>query len=171
MGFGFVTGIRPCRNSDWAAILAIVNAAAEAYRGLIPADQWREPYMSREELEREVTSGVMFWGCEEDCMLIGVMGLQTMRDVDLIRHAYVLPGSQRHGIGSALLNHLESFSNRRKLVGTWQAASWAIRFYQRHGFEMVAPTRKDLLLKTYWNVPDRQIETSVVLANPRLEEI
>src|SRR5262245_55712386 len=155
--------IRPCRDDERAAILAVVNAAAEAYRGVIPADRWHEPYMTRDELDRELAAGVVFWGHEQAAALMGVMGLQPVRDVDVIRHAYVLPGSQRRGIGGALLAHLRQSSTRRMLVGTWAAADWAIRFYRRHGFEQVAPARKAVLLKTYWNVPDRQIETSVVL--------
>ncbi len=146
--------------------VAIVNAAAEAYRGVIPADRWHEPYMPGDELDREIAAGVVFWGHEEDGMLVGV----TVRDVDLIRHAYVLPGSQRRGIGGALLGRLRRLSTRRMLVGTWAAADWAIRFYRRHGFESVSPARKAVLLKTYWRVPDRQIETSVVLANPPVDE-
>ena len=165
-----MTSIRPCRDDDRAAILAIVNAAAEAYRGVIPADRWHEPYMPWEELASEIAAGVAFWGYEEDGRLAGVMGFQSVRDVDLIRHAYVLPSSQRRGIGGALLGHLRQLSTRRILVGTWEAADWAIRFYQRHGFELVAPARKAVLLKAYWNIPDRQIEVSVVLASPPVDE-
>jgi GNAT superfamily N-acetyltransferase len=161
-----MTSIRPCRDNDRAAILAIVNAAAEAYRGVIPDDRWHEPYMPQDELDREIAAGVSFWGYEEGGRLGGVMGLQSVRDVDLIRHAYVLPSSQRRGIGSALLEHLRQVSTRPMLVGTWEAADWAIRFYRRHGFELVTPARKVVLLKTYWNVPDRQIEVSVVLTSP-----
>jgi GNAT superfamily N-acetyltransferase len=167
---GFMTSIRPCRDDDRAAILAIVNAAAEAYRGVIPADRWHEPYMPWDELGGEIAAGVAFWGYEEDGRLAGVMGFQSVRDVDLIRHAYVLPSSQRRGIGGALLGHLRQLSTRRILVGTWEAADWAIRFYRRHGFELVAPARKAVLLKAYWNVPDRQIEVSVVLASPPVDE-
>jgi len=161
-----MTSIRPCRDDDRAAILAIVNAAAEAYRGVIPADRWHEPYMPWDELGSEIAAGVAFWGYEEDGRLAGVMGFQSVRDVDLIRHAYVLPSSQRRGIGGALLGHLRQLSTRPILVGTWEAADWAIRFYRRHGFELVAPARKAVLLKAYWNIPDRQIEVSVVLASP-----
>jgi len=166
-----MTSIRPCRDDDRAAILAIVNAAAEAYRGVIPADRWHEPYMPWDELGSEIAAGVAFWGYEEDGRLAGVMGFQSVRDVDLIRHAYVLPSSQRRGIGGALLGHLRQLSTRPILVGTWEAADWAIRFYRRHGFELVAPARKALLLKAYWNVPDRQIEVSVVLASPPVDEV
>jgi GNAT superfamily N-acetyltransferase len=158
--------IRACREDDHAAVLAIINAAAEAYRGVIPADRWHDPYMPRAELDSEIAAGVAFWSCEDDGALVGVMGVQPVREVDLIRHAYVLPDRQRHGVGGALLQHLRRLSTRRMLVGTWAAANWAIRFYQRHGFELVSPERKLELLNTYWTVPDRQIETSVVLADP-----
>lgn len=163
-----MTHIRPCREAERSEILAIANAAAEAYRGVIPADRWHEPYMPPGELDGEIAAGVTFWGYERDGTLLGVMGLQTVRDVDLIRHAYVLPSHQRDGIGGALLEHLRSLSARPMLVGTWAAADWAIRFYQRHGFELTSPARKGALLKAYWSIPDRQIETSVVLANPPL---
>jgi GNAT superfamily N-acetyltransferase len=162
----FMTSIRSCHDDDRDAILRIINAAAEAYRDVIPADRWHEPYMPRDELDREMSAGVVFWGHEEDGRLVGVMGLQSVRDVELIRHAYILPGCQRRGIGGALLGHLRHLSAQRILVGTWEAAHWAISFYRRHGFELVAPGYKTVLLKTYWSVPDRQIEVSVVLASP-----
>jgi GNAT superfamily N-acetyltransferase len=156
--------IRRCRDDERTAILAVINAAAEAYRGVIPADRWHEPYMSQSEFDGELAAGVAFWGYEDGGVLVGVMGIQPVRDVDLIRHAYVLPASQHCGVGGALLAHLQGLSTRRMLVGTWADAVWAIRFYQRHGFELVSPENKTLLLKTYWNIPDRQAETSVVLA-------
>jgi GNAT superfamily N-acetyltransferase len=162
--------IRPCRDDERTAILAIVNGAAEAYRGVIPADRWHEPYMDSRELDREIADRVAFWGYEADGALIGIMGIQPVDDVDLIRHAYVLPGSQRHGVGRALLLHLRRLTARRMLVGTWAAADWAIRFYRRNGFELASPERKTALLTTYWNIPDRQIETSVVLAHPPFDE-
>ena len=162
--------IRPCRDDEQPAILAIINAAAAAYRCAIPADRWHEPYMAAGELEREIDQGVVFWGYEADDALIGVMGIQAVGDVDLIRHAYVLPASQRAGVGRELLAHLRLLSTRRMLVGTWAAAEWAIRFYRRNGFEQVSPERKTVLLQTYWTIPDRQIETSVVLASPPLDE-
>ena len=161
-----MTSIRPCGGTDRAAILGIINAAAAAYRGVIPADRWHEPYMHHDELDREIAAGVAFWGHEENGRLTGVMGFQPVRDVELVRHAYILPGSQRRGIGGALLAQLRRLSSRRMLVGTWEAADWAIRFYRRHGFELVTPADKAVLLKTYWNIPERQIETSVVLASP-----
>jgi GNAT superfamily N-acetyltransferase len=162
--------VRPCRDDERAAILAIINRAAEAYRGVIPADRWHEPYMPADELDREIAAGVSFWGYEADGVLMGIMGIQPVRDVDLIRHAYVLPESQRHGVGGALLEHLRGLSGRRMLIGTWAAADWAISFYRRHGFELASPDNKTVLLKTYWTVPDRQIETSVVLGNPPPDE-
>jgi GNAT superfamily N-acetyltransferase len=158
--------IRHCGDDDRDTMLAIINAAAEAYRGVIPADRWHVPYMSSDELNGEMEAGVDFWGHVADGVLVGVMGIQSVRDVDLIRHAYVRPDSQGHGVGGALLRHLQRVSTRPMLVGTWAAAEWAIRFYRRHGFELVSPARESVLLKTYWNIPDRQIETSVVLANP-----
>jgi GNAT superfamily N-acetyltransferase len=161
--------IRPCRDDERPAILAIVNAAAEAYRGVIPADRWHEPYMPADELDAEIAAGVVFWGHEdEDGALAGIMGVQPVRDVDLIRHAYVAPGRQRGGIGGALLEHLLAATIRRVLVGTWAGATWAIAFYERHGFVAVAREQIAPLLRTYWAIPDRQIETSVVLARPPL---
>jgi GNAT superfamily N-acetyltransferase len=155
--------IRPCRDDERGAILAIVNAAARAYRGVIPADRWHEPYMPADELDGEIAAGVRFWGCEDRGALLGVMGVQPKDDIDLIRHAYVAPGSQRRGVGAALLDHVASDAARPLLVGTWAAAEWAIAFYRRHGFELVSPERRTQLLQTYWTIPDRQIETSVVL--------
>jgi len=155
--------IRRCREDEKSTILAIVNAAAEAYRGVIPADRWHDPYMSGEQLARDIAAGIEFWGYELAGTLIGVMGIQPVRDVDLIRHAYVRPGSQRLGVGAALIAHLRGLSTRRLLVGTWADAGWAIRFYQREGFALVPPPRAATLLKSYWDIPERQIETSVVL--------
>jgi GNAT superfamily N-acetyltransferase len=155
--------VRACRDDERGAILAIVNEAAEAYRGVIPPDRWHDPYMPADELDEEIAAGVAFWGYEADGALLGIMGIQPLDDVDLIRHAYVSPGSQRHGVGGALLEHLAGSATRTVLVGTWAAAGWAIRFYQRHGFELVSPERKSELLKRYWTIPERQIETSVVL--------
>jgi GNAT superfamily N-acetyltransferase len=162
--------IRRCRDDERAAVLAIVNEAAQVYRGVIPEDRWHEPYMGPEELAGEIEAGVAFWGFEADGALVGVMGIQPVDDVDLIRHAYVLPASQRHGDGGALLRHLRCKTTRRMLVGTWAAAEWAIRFYRRNGFELVTPERTTALLRTYWKIPERQIETSVVLADPPFRE-
>jgi GNAT superfamily N-acetyltransferase len=162
--------IRPCGDDERTAILAIINAAAGAYRGVIPDDRWHEPYMDARELDSEIAGGVAFWGYEADGALIGVMGIQPVGEVTLIRHAYVLPGKQRSGVGGALLRHLRRLTAGPMLVGTWAAADWAIQFYRRHGFELVSPERTRALLKTYWTIPDRQIETSVVLADPPLDE-
>jgi GNAT superfamily N-acetyltransferase len=163
-----MSSIRRCRDDERTAILAIVNAAAEAYRDVIPADRWHEPYMTLREFDSEIAAGVTFWGYEVDGALVGIIGIQSVREVDLIRHAYVSPGSQRRGVGGALLEHLARATTRPMLVGTWSAADWAIRFYHRHGFELVSPERTASLLKSYWTIPDRQIETSVVLAKPPL---
>ncbi|HKN66705.1 MAG TPA: GNAT family N-acetyltransferase [Gemmatimonadaceae bacterium] len=163
-----MSAIRQCRADEHAEVLQIINSAAEAYRGIIPADRWHEPYMAATELAREIANGVVFWGYEMDAELIGVMGIQPVRDVDLIRHAYVRPGLQQRGVGGELLTHLRDASRRPMLVGTWADATWAIRFYQRHGFELVPRSEVPALLRSYWAIPERQIETSVVLANPPL---
>jgi len=156
--------IRPCHEDERDAILAIVNAAAQAYRGVIPADRWHEPYMSADELAGEIAAGIDFWGYEKDGELLGVIGIQPLSGVDLIRHAYVAPGRQRKGIGGALLAHASSAATQQLLVGTWADAEWAISFYRRHGFELLSRERATELLRTYWTIPERQIETSVVLA-------
>jgi GNAT superfamily N-acetyltransferase len=158
--------IRPCREDERDAILAIVDAAAEAYRGVIPADRWHEPYMPREELDAEIEAGVSFWGYEDGGELLGVMGIQPVRDVVLIRHAYVAPAAQGRGIGGALLDRLVATTDAQLLVGTWAAAAWAIRFYRRHGFADVGREETARLLQAYWTIPARQVETSVVLARP-----
>jgi GNAT superfamily N-acetyltransferase len=159
------TSLRPCSDSDFAAILAIVNAAAEAYRGTIPSDRWHDPYMSEHELRHEIAADLAFWGFERSGELLGVMGVQPVRDVDLIRHAYVLPAQQRLGVGAALLQHILQRGARPMLVGTWATAHWAIDFYRRHGFELVPGELKTDLLRTYWTIPERQVETSVVLVH------
>ena len=164
LDYAAVAQIRICRDDEREAILAIINAAAEAYRGVIPADRWHDPYMPADALDREIAAGVVFWGYELDGRLIGVMGIQPVDDVDLIRHAYVLPDSQRGGVGGALLARMQELAERPMLVGTWAAADWAIGFYRRNGFELVSPELKTELLKRYWDIPERQIETSVVLA-------
>ena len=155
--------IRPCTDADFPAILAIVNEAAQAYRGAIPADRWHEPYMSEASLRRELEAGVAFRGYEDGGELVGVMGLQQVRDATLVRHAYVRAARQRGGVGGALMRHLLQHTGGRVLVGTWAAATWAIAFYERHGFRLVGPAEKDQLLTTYWSIPARQRETSVVL--------
>jgi GNAT superfamily N-acetyltransferase len=164
-----VATIRPCRDDEKDAVLAIVNAGAEAYRGVIPADRWHEPYMSADDLGRELAAGVEFVGYQDGDGLVGVMGIQRLPEVDLIRHAYVVPAAQRRGVGGALLEHLKAATSRQILVGTWAAAGWAIRFYERHGFQLVTPEQKTRLLKEHWTIPDRQIETSVVLAGPPVD--
>ena len=158
--------IRQCEGRDFAAIWEIINDGAQAYKGVIPADRWSEPYMSREKLQHEMSDGVVFWGEEEAKTLVGVMGIQPVQDVTLIRHAYVRTGNQKRGIGGRLLAHLRSTAKGPVLIGTWASAAWAIRFYERHGFQLVEPPReKDRLLKKYWTIPERQMEASVVLAD------
>ena len=159
--------IRRCDDRDFEMIWGIINDGARAYKGIIPEDQWTEPYMSRKELQHEIDEGVEFWGYEKTGTLVGVMGLQRVEEVTLIRHAYVRTSSQKQGIGSHLLSHLQELANGPVLIGTWADAFWAIRFYERHGFHIVRPTEKERLLKRYWAVPERQIETSVVLADPK----
>jgi N-acetylglutamate synthase-like GNAT family acetyltransferase len=158
--------IRPCDAADREPIYEIVNDAAQAYRGIIPDDRWQEPYMSREELDAEIEDGVEFWGYEEAGRLLGVMGLQDRGEVTLMRHAYVRTAHRGRGIGGQLLRHLEGLTRQPILIGTWAAATWAIRFYEKHGYRMVSHEEKARLLRRYWNIPERQVETSVVLANP-----
>jgi GNAT superfamily N-acetyltransferase len=157
--------IRRCEPADFETIYTIINTAAAAYRGVIPPDRWHTPYMSRAELLSEIAQGVVFWGYEADGELLGVMGMQSVRDVTLLRHAYVRPAHRRQGIGGRLLAFLRQQTQRAILVGTWADAGWAVRFYEKHGFRQVSQVEKEHLLRTYWSVPDRQIETSVVLAD------
>jgi GNAT superfamily N-acetyltransferase len=156
--------IRLLAADETEAIWAIINAAAQAYRGVIPPDCWHDPYMSRGELENELAAGVVFWGYEEEGRLAAVMGRQDLGEVTLIRHAYVQPARQRRGLGKKLLDYLMSKVTGPVLVGTWTAAHWAVRFYEKNGFVLVSPEEKERLLRTYWTISDRQIETSVVLA-------
>jgi len=150
--------------SDFTQILHVVNDAAEAYKGVIPQDQWREPYMSTEELKEEIESGINFYGWTENHTLVAAMGIQPFNDVTLIRHAYVLTNRQRTGIGTNLLNHLLNLAQTPVvLVGTWEAAYWAIQFYEKHGFKLLSRQETDTLLRKYWTISERQIETSVVL--------
>lgn len=158
--------IRRCDISDFDQIWTIINDGAQAYKGVIPADRWTEPYMSREKLQHEIEDGVAFWGCEVSGTLAGVMGIQQVKDVTLIRHAYVRTSSRNQGIGTRLLSHLQNLASTPVLIGTWADAVWAIRFYQKHGFRLVSPEEKTRLLRTYWTIPDRQITTSVVLSKP-----
>ena len=161
--------IRPCTNADFDAILAIINDGAQAYRGIIPADRWKEPYMPADELRHEIASGVSFSGAEAGGSLVGVMGVQPVDDVILIRHAYVQTNLQQRGVGSELLTHLVSNAPRPVLIGTWKTASWALRFYEKHGFGLVEGDEKNRLLNRYWDIPERQVETSVVMADPRAQ--
>ena len=165
-GSAVAHAVRRCRTDDFDDILAVVNDGAEAYRGVIPADCWHEPYMPDAELGREIAAGVAFWGIEEDGALVAVMGLQRVGDVDLIRHAYVQGARQRRGLGGELLRSLGARADRPLLVGTWAAAAWAVDFYRKHGFEVVPRAETAALLRRYWSISERQIETSVVLADP-----
>ena len=159
--------IRPCGAADLPAILSIVNDAAQAYKGVIPADCWHEPYMPLDQLQQEIRDGIVFWGYESDGSLVGVMGIQDRGDVTLIRHAYVHTAQRRKGIGEKLLRHLEGMTEKPILIGTWTAARWAIRFYEKNGYRVLSRPETDRLLRKYWTIPERQIETSVVLANAR----
>jgi GNAT superfamily N-acetyltransferase len=162
--------IRLCDDRDFEVIWEIINDGARAYKGVIPEDRWTEPYMSREELRHEMDQGVVFWGYEEGITLAGVMGIQSVMDVTLIRHAYVRADNQKRGIGAQLLSHLRTLAKTPVLVGTWADAVWAIRFYEKHGFQVVGAVEKERLLKRYWTIPERQVETSVVLADTRWRE-
>jgi GNAT superfamily N-acetyltransferase len=156
--------IQKLTNADFQTILNIVNDAAIAYKGKIPADRWKEPYMPTQEIEEEIQRGVQFYGWTENEVVIAVMGIQRIDDVTLIRHAYTLTSHQRKGVGEKLLNYLLSLAQTRKiLVGTWASAPWAIGFYEKHGFRLVSTEEKNNLLHKYWNIPERQVETSVVL--------
>jgi GNAT superfamily N-acetyltransferase len=162
--------IRRCDDHDFELTWEIINDGARAYRGVIPADRWTEPYMSREKLQHEIDEGVVFWGYQDGGSLVGVMGIQPVQDVTLIRHAYVRTSSQKRGIGEALLSHLQEIAKEPVLIGTWADALWAIRFYERNGFQVVDPEAKDRLLRKYWKIPERQIDTSVVLADAKWRE-
>jgi len=162
-----VTQIRKSLPADRAGMLAIINDAAQAYRGVIPADRWHEPYMPAEELASEIAAGVVFWVAEEEGRVLGVMGIQDKGDVALVRHAYVSTRLQGKGVGTQLLRHVESLTQKPMLIGTWAAATWAIGFYQRNGYTLVDSDEKNRLLRKFWTIPERQIETSVVLADRR----
>jgi GNAT superfamily N-acetyltransferase len=157
--------IRRCDDRDFETVWAVINDGAQAYQGVIPTDRWTQPYMSREQLQHELDEGVVFWGYEEAGNLTGVMGIQPVQDVTLIRHAYVRTTSQKQGIGAKLLLHLLELADGPVLIGTRADAVWAIRFYQKHGFRVVSPQEKNRLLKKYWSIPERQVETSVVLGD------
>jgi N-acetylglutamate synthase-like GNAT family acetyltransferase len=159
--------IRQCDASEFEIVYEIINDAAQAYKGIIPADRWKEPYMPKNELQREIDEGVIFWGYEKDGELVGVAGIQHVRDVTLIRHAYVRTAKRNQGIGGKLLSHLRKQTTCPILIGTWADAVWAIRFYEKYGFRLVSSEEKERLLRKYWSVPKRQIETSVVLADQK----
>lgn len=159
--------IRRCDEEDFERIWTIINDGARAYKGVIPADCWTEPYMSKNHLHHEIKEGVAFWGYEENGKVEGVMGLQQVQDLTLVRHAYVRTASQKRGIGAHLLSHLRNLVSGPVLIGTWEDAGWAIRFYEKNGFQVVSLEQKVRLLRHYWNVSERQIETSVVLADAR----
>ena len=162
--------IRKSEGPDSASILAIINDAAQAYRGVIPADRWHEPYMPADQLAQEIAAGVVFWVAEKEGRVVGVMGIQDKGDVALVRHAYVSTALRRKGVGTRLLHHVKALTRKPMLIGTWATASWAIDFYRRNGFTVVSDGDKDRLLRTYWSIPERQIETSVVLADGRWVE-
>ena len=162
--------IRQSVPADFEAILAVINGAAQAYRDVIPPDRWHEPYMPAEELANEIVAGVAFWVAERDGRVAGVMGMQDKGDVVLVRHAYVETSAQKTGVGTSLLRHVESLVDKPILIGTWSAATWAIDFYRRNGYTQVDSADKERLLRQYWSIPVRQIETSVVLGNRRWTE-
>jgi N-acetylglutamate synthase-like GNAT family acetyltransferase len=157
--------ITKCTDQDLDTIHTIINDGASAYKGIIPADRWHEPYMSKAALEQQIDEGVTFWGYYHNNLLQGVMGIQLKSDVTLIRHAYVRTAARNTGIGGQLLKHLLTLTSTPVLIGTWAAADWAIRFYEKHGFGLVSEEEKNALLKKYWSIPKRQVETSVVLAS------
>ena len=157
--------IRKCTDADFDAVLDIINDAATAYRGVIPADCWSEPYMPRQELKEEIEAGILFWGFEDNGTLVGVMGLQDRGDVSLIRHAYVRSSQRSRGIGTHLLHALEAMTDKPLLIGTWADATWALTFYQKNGYRLLSGAESSRLLHTYWSIPERQVETSVVLAS------
>ena len=167
MGSVATLDIRPATGADTATIHEIINDAAQAYKGIIPADRWHEPYMPMQELEAEIGKGVRFYCAWLEGRIVGAMGIQDVKDVTLIRHAYVRTASRRHGIGQALLEHLNQLTTRPVLIGTWKAATWAIRFYEKNGFRLISDAEKNCVLPMYWTIPARQVETSVVLVDSK----
>ena len=159
--------IAPCGRDDWPTVLDIINESASAYKGVIPPDRWHEPYMTMGALQSEIASGVRFYGYRAEDALVAVMGIQDVKDVTLIRHAYVRTNSRRMGLGRIMLTTLRQLTERPMLIGTWKAAAWAVRFYEKNGFALVSDAEKNRLLRRYWTVPARQIEESVVLADER----
>lgn len=157
--------IRKGTDDDFEEIFNIINDAAIAYKGVIPPDRWHEPYMSKKELQEQIGDGVRFSCYVDNNEIIGVMGIQDKADVILIRHAYVRTKQRKKGIGTILLQELIKDAKKPILIGTWKAADWAISFYEKHGFRLVEEEKKNPLLKKYWAIPDRQVETSVVLVD------
>ena len=157
--------IEKCMPEDFGLIYEIINDGAQAYRGVIPEDRWHEPYMPEEELQKQIAEGVEFWKYIDDGKMTGVMGIQFKEDITLIRHAYVRTAERSKGIGGKLLSHLRTMTAFPVLIGTWADAKWAIEFYKKHGFRQVSKEEKDKLLVKYWSIPERQVETSVVLAD------
>ena len=159
------TDLKRCGEDDFDTIYEIINDASIAYKGVIPDDMWREPYMSKGELRKQIEEGVIFWSYMEQGSILGVMGLQAKEDVTLIRHAYVRTGNRNKGIGTKLLQSLSAKATTPILIGTWADAFWAVKFYEHHGFHLIPQNQKDIVLRRYWSISDRQIETSVVLAS------
>ena len=159
--------IRKGTDEDFEEIFTTINDAAIAYKGLIPPDRWHEPYMTKAELQSQIDDGVRFSCYVDNNEIVGVMGIQDKADVELIRHAYVRTKQRKKGIGTLLLQELIKDAKKPILIGTWKAADWAIRFYQKHGFRLVEEEEKNRLLKKYWAIPDRQVETSVVLVDEK----
>ncbi len=162
--------IRKSTDEDFEEIFNIINDAAMAYKEVIPPDRWHVPYMTREELKAQIEDGVDFSCYVDGDEIIGVMGIQDKGDVALIRHAYVRTKRRNSGIGTLLLLDLIKASTKPILIGTWKTASWAISFYEKHRFSLVDEEEKDRLLKKYWAIPDRQVETSVVLVDERYKK-
>ena len=163
--------IRPCINEDIQAIFEVINDGAQAYKGVIPEDRWHEPYMPMDELRSEVAAGIVFWGYDQKGRIDGVMGIQDKGEVVLIRHAYVRTVRRNRGLGTKLLRHLETLTEKPILIGTWADATWAISFYQKNGYRLVTPREKNRLLRKYWTIPERQVATSVVLVGPTWDGI
>jgi N-acetylglutamate synthase-like GNAT family acetyltransferase len=157
--------IRKCTEADFETIYEIINEAAQVYKGVIPEDRWHKPYMPREELRGEIQDGVEFWGIEQDGQLVGIMGIQDRGDVTLIRHSYVRTLAQKKGVGTKLLSHLQQLTDKPVLIGTWADASWAISFYEKNGYTLLSGAETVEVLRKYWRIPERQVITSVVLAD------
>jgi N-acetylglutamate synthase-like GNAT family acetyltransferase len=165
------TIMKKCTVDDFDEIFEIINDSAIAYKGIIPADRWHEPYMPKEELQKQIEEGVEFWCCKNAQEILGVMGIQFKGDVTLIRHAYVRTRNRNAGVGSKLLDHLASIATTPVLIGTWADATWAIEFYQRHGYRLLSKSESEKLLSKYWSIPRRQLETSVVLASADWQDL